>query len=124
MKGRLFDPSLVFLVLACSGSLCCSETDHAVGSSEEAAAAGRRSSNEVGSDAGSAASGGASASAGSAADGGQPVPGPAGGASPGAGWDCGEDATLSFAECSGGGQAGRTYHGRPMANLNRKAQPK
>jgi hypothetical protein len=36
------------------------------------------------------------------------------------GWDRGEDATVSFAECSGGATAGRAYHGRPMAIDNRK----
>jgi hypothetical protein len=36
------------------------------------------------------------------------------------GWDGGEDATLSFAECSGGDLAGRAFHGRPMAASNRK----
>jgi hypothetical protein len=40
------------------------------------------------------------------------------------GWDCGEDATLSFVECSGGIEAGRGFHGRPMAMSNRKAHPR
>ncbi len=30
------------------------------------------------------------------------------------GWDEGCDATLSYVECSGGTNAGRSYHGRPM----------
>ena len=36
------------------------------------------------------------------------------------GWDKGEDATISFAECSGGVAAGRSFHGRPMARANHK----
>lgn len=36
------------------------------------------------------------------------------------GWDRAEDATWSFAECSGGTSSGRSYHGRPMAESNRK----
>lgn len=36
------------------------------------------------------------------------------------GWDNGKDATLSFSECSGGTSAGRSYHGRPMAEANRQ----
>lgn len=36
------------------------------------------------------------------------------------GWDDGQDATLSFAECSGGLTAGRAFHGRPMAWTNPK----
>lgn len=36
------------------------------------------------------------------------------------GWDLGQDATISFAECSGGVAAGRSYHGRPMAPPNPK----
>lgn len=36
------------------------------------------------------------------------------------GWDNGEDATISFAECSGGLLAGRAFHGRPMARSNHK----
>jgi hypothetical protein len=36
------------------------------------------------------------------------------------GWDEGKDATISFAECSGGETAGRSYHGRPMAPDNIK----
>ena len=32
----------------------------------------------------------------------------------------GKDATMSFAECSGGATAGRSYHGRPMATDNHK----
>lgn len=39
------------------------------------------------------------------------------------GWDEGRDATLSFAECSGGTDASRAFHGRPMSAQNRKAQP-
>lgn len=38
------------------------------------------------------------------------------------GWDRGEDATISFAECSGGTEASRTYHGRPLAPRNLKAR--
>lgn len=37
------------------------------------------------------------------------------------GWDDGKDAALSFAECSGGTNAGRSFHGRPMSTENRKA---
>ena len=37
------------------------------------------------------------------------------------GWDEGRDATLSFAECSGGTNVSRTSHGRPMSTENRKA---
>lgn len=36
------------------------------------------------------------------------------------GWDEGQDATVSFAECSGGAWAGRSYHGRPMASSSHK----
>jgi hypothetical protein len=36
------------------------------------------------------------------------------------GWDRGEDAKFSFAECSGGNVAGRSFHGRPMAASNHK----
>jgi len=36
------------------------------------------------------------------------------------GWDAGEDATVSFAECSGGASAGRAFHGRPMTVSNHK----
>lgn len=36
------------------------------------------------------------------------------------GWDRGEDATLSFVECSGGTTAGRSYHGRPITPDNVK----
>ncbi len=36
------------------------------------------------------------------------------------GWDRGKDAMISFAECSGGATAGRSYHGRPMAPDNHK----
>lgn len=36
------------------------------------------------------------------------------------GWDRAEDATWSFAECSGGVASGRSFHGRPMAESNRK----
>ena len=36
------------------------------------------------------------------------------------GWDAGLDATLSYAECSGGLAAGRSYHGRPMSQANHK----
>lgn len=36
------------------------------------------------------------------------------------GWDRGEDATISFAECSGGVAAARSFHGRPMARSNHK----
>lgn len=35
------------------------------------------------------------------------------------GWDDGEDATLSYVECSGGST--RWYHGRPMSEKNRLA---
>jgi hypothetical protein len=38
------------------------------------------------------------------------------------GWDRGEDARFSFAECSGGITAGRAYHGRPMAASNIKLE--
>jgi hypothetical protein len=38
------------------------------------------------------------------------------------GWDAGQDATLSYAECSGGDTWGRTFHGRPMAATNRKVE--
>ena len=34
------------------------------------------------------------------------------------GWDEGQDATLSYVECSGGLNAGRSYHGRPMHTGN------
>jgi hypothetical protein len=34
------------------------------------------------------------------------------------GWDEGNDATVSYAECSGGISAGRSFHGRPMAMTN------
>jgi|SRR5215510_8386126 len=37
------------------------------------------------------------------------------------GWDDGEDAELSFVECSGG-DATRCYHGRPMARSNLKTR--
>jgi hypothetical protein len=37
------------------------------------------------------------------------------------GWDLGQDATLSFVECSGGDIA-RSFHGRPMCGANPKAQ--
>lgn len=30
------------------------------------------------------------------------------------GWDEGHDATASYVECSGGGVAGRSFHGRPI----------
>jgi hypothetical protein len=36
------------------------------------------------------------------------------------GWDDGKDATLSYVECSGGTEAGRAYHGRPMHDSNPK----
>lgn len=36
------------------------------------------------------------------------------------GWDDGQEATLSFAECSRGIFAGRSFHGRPMASSNPK----
>lgn len=36
------------------------------------------------------------------------------------GWDEGRDATVSFAECSGGTNASRAFHGRPMSTPNRK----
>jgi hypothetical protein len=36
------------------------------------------------------------------------------------GWDQGQDATVSFAECSGGIGNGRAFHGRPMATNNHK----
>jgi hypothetical protein len=36
------------------------------------------------------------------------------------GWDEGEEATVSFAECSGGTNAGRSFHGRPMTASNHK----
>jgi hypothetical protein len=36
------------------------------------------------------------------------------------GWDAGEDATVSFAECSGGTGAGRAFHGRPMTTSSHK----
>ena len=36
------------------------------------------------------------------------------------GWDKGEDATVSFAECSGGDSAGRSFHGRPMTTSNHR----
>jgi hypothetical protein len=39
------------------------------------------------------------------------------------GWDRGEDARISFAECSGGIAAGRAYHGRPMSASNIKLEP-
>jgi hypothetical protein len=35
------------------------------------------------------------------------------------GWDAGQDATLSYVECSGGLVSGRTFHGRPMCPDNR-----
>ena len=35
------------------------------------------------------------------------------------GWDSGQDATLSYAECSGG-ETVRCYHGRPMLKGNPK----
>jgi hypothetical protein len=35
------------------------------------------------------------------------------------GWDDGRDATVSYVECSGGGGAGRSFHGRPMHPDNR-----
>lgn len=38
------------------------------------------------------------------------------------GWDEGEDATLSYVECSGGLVAGRAFHGRPMRAKNRTAR--
>lgn len=38
------------------------------------------------------------------------------------GWDEGREATVSFAECSGGANASRTFHGRPMSAQNRKAK--
>lgn len=38
------------------------------------------------------------------------------------GWDLGQDATTSFVECSGGASAGRTFHGRPVAERNRKTE--
>lgn len=34
------------------------------------------------------------------------------------GWDEGEDATISFVECSGGSVGGRSFHGRPMRAMN------
>jgi hypothetical protein len=37
------------------------------------------------------------------------------------GWDEGDDATLSYVECSGG-DAVRSYHGRPMRKDNRKTR--
>ena len=37
------------------------------------------------------------------------------------GWDLGQDATLSFVECAGGGVA-RAFHGRPMCVDNQKAR--
>ncbi len=36
------------------------------------------------------------------------------------GWDEGQDATHSFAECSGGLGQGRAFHGRPVCSNNRK----
>jgi hypothetical protein len=36
------------------------------------------------------------------------------------GWDLGQDATVSFVECSGGVRSGRAYHGRPMVRSNPK----
>lgn len=38
------------------------------------------------------------------------------------GWDRGQDAYVSFAECSGGSVSGRAYHGRPMAASNTKLE--
>jgi hypothetical protein len=38
------------------------------------------------------------------------------------GWDRGEDAVLSFVECSGGLYWGRAFHGRPMSETNIKGQ--
>jgi hypothetical protein len=37
------------------------------------------------------------------------------------GWDLGQDATWSFVECSGG-DAARSFHGRPMCSANPRAQ--
>lgn len=37
------------------------------------------------------------------------------------GWDLGQDATLSFVECSGGTTV-RSFHGRPMTCANPKAK--
>jgi hypothetical protein len=36
------------------------------------------------------------------------------------GWDDGNDAMISYVECSGGLSAGRVYHGRPMHGRNPK----
>jgi|GEM_PF-1897660 len=36
------------------------------------------------------------------------------------GWDRGQDATISFVECSGGASAGRTFHGRPVTPRNKR----
>lgn len=36
------------------------------------------------------------------------------------GWDRGENASISFVECSGGLSAGRAFHGRPMSDANRR----
>ena len=36
------------------------------------------------------------------------------------GWDDGKDATLSYAECSGGLAGSRAFHGRPMTASNPK----
>lgn len=34
------------------------------------------------------------------------------------GWDDGQDATVSYVECSGGEFSGRAFHGRPMHQDN------
>jgi hypothetical protein len=38
------------------------------------------------------------------------------------GWDEGENASFSYAECSGGVTSGRAYHGRPMHESNQTAR--
>jgi hypothetical protein len=40
------------------------------------------------------------------------------------GWDRGQDAAHSLAECSGGTSGGRAFHGRPMASDNPKLSAK
>ena len=39
------------------------------------------------------------------------------------GWDRGEDASASFVECSGGENAGRSFHGRPMCDASVDQRP-